>query len=91
MGNRNEKSPKIPLIIKVVAGIAVSLLLIPLLIFTVLPNMFFGYNSSETEAITHMTEQAMTIGGIYTSLEDFDNTQVDSVVTSIADEYENQG
>lgn len=33
-----------------------------------LPNMFFGYGSSETEAITHMTEQAMTIGGVYTSL-----------------------
>lgn len=38
-----------------------------------------------------MTEQAMTIGGIYTSLEDFDGTQVDYIVTSIAAEYENNG
>lgn len=76
---------------KVIVGAVVSLLLIPLLIFTALPNMFFGYGSSETEAVTHMTEQAMTIGGIYTSLEDFDGTQVDSIVTSIASEYEENG
>lgn len=76
---------------KAVAGMVISLLLVPLLIFTALPNMFFGYGSSETEAITHMTEQAMTIGGIYTSLEDFDGTQVDSIVTSIASEYEQNG
>ena len=91
MGNQDRKTPEIPLIIKVIIGIAISLLLIPLLIFTALPNMFFGYGSSETEAITHMTEQAMTIGGVYTSLEDFDGTQVDSIVTSIANEYEQDG
>lgn len=60
-------------------------------IFTAMPNMFFGYGSSETEAITHMTEQAMTIGGVYTSLEDFDGTQVDALVTAIAGEYEADG
>ena len=91
MGNQDRKTTEIPLIIKVIAGVVLSLLLIPLLIFTALPNMFFGYGSSETESITHMTEQAMTIGGIYTSLEDFDGTQVDSIVTSIAADYEENG
>lgn len=91
MRNQDRKPPQIPLIMKVIVGAVVLLLLIPLLIFTALPNMFFGYGSSETEAVTHMTEQAMTIGGIYTSLEDFDGTQVDSIVTSIASEYEENG
>lgn len=91
MGNQDRKTPEIPLIIKVIAGVVIFLLLIPLLIFTALPNMFFGCGSSETETITHMTEQAMTIGGIYTSLEDFDGTQVDSIVTSIAADYEENG
>ena len=86
MGNRDDKRKEIPFLVKAVAVIVISLLLVPLVIFTALPNMFFGYGSSETEAITHMTEQAMTIGGIYTSLEDFDGTQVDSIVTSIAAE-----
>ena len=82
MGSRDDKRKKIPFLVKAVAAIVISLLLVPLVIFTALPNMFFGYGSSETEAITHMTEQAMTIGGVYTSLEDFDGTQVDSIVTS---------
>ena len=68
MGNRDDKRKGIPLLVKAVAVIVISLLLVPLVIFTALPNMFFGYGSSETEAITHMTEQAMTIGGVYTSL-----------------------
>ena len=91
MGNRDDKRKGIPLLVKAVAVIVISLLLVPLVIFTALPNMFFGYGSSETEAITHMTKQAMTIGGVYTSLEDFDGTQVDSIVTSIASEYEENG
>ena len=85
------QSEKIPVLVKVVAAAVFALFLIPLLIFTALPNMFFGYGSSETEAIARMTEQAMIIGGIYTSLEDFDGTQVDSIVTSIAGEYEQDG
>ena len=91
MGSRDDKRKGIPFLVKAVAVVVISLLLVPLVIFTALPNMFFGYGSSETEAITHMTEQAMTIGGVYTSLEDFDGTQVDSIVTSIASEYEQNG
>ena len=91
MGNQNRESEKIPVLVKGVAAAVFALFLIPLLIFTALPNMFFGYGSSETEAIARMTEQAMIIGGIYTSLEDFDGTQVDSIVTSIAGEYEQDG
>ena len=91
MGSRDDKRKDIPFLVKAVAAIVISLLLVPLVIFTALPNMFFGYGSSETEAITRMTERAMTIGGVYTSLEDFDGTQVDSIVTSIAAEYEQNG
>lgn len=89
---RNDhKELQIPFPLKIVVGIIAGLLLIPMVIFTALPNMFFGFGSSETDAITQMTEQAMTIGGVYTSLEDFDGTQVDSIVTGIASEYEQDG
>lgn len=91
MADRNEKRRDIPLLVKVIVGIVLALFLLPMTIFTAMPNMFFGYGSSETEAITHMTEQAMTIGGVYTSLEDFDGTQVDALVTAIAGEYEADG
>lgn len=91
MESQNGKRAEIPFLIKAVAVMTAALLLLPLLIFTALPNMFFGYGSSKTEAITRMTEQAMTIGGVYISLEDFNGTQVDSIVTSIASEYEESG
>ena len=38
-----------------------------------------------------MTERAFTIGGAYMSLSEFERTQVDAIVTSLAAEYEEQG
>ena len=52
---------------------------------------FFGYDSSDTASVIHMTEQAMRIGGAYMSLDDFERTQIDSIVTGIAAEYEADG
>lgn len=80
-----------PFLVKLAAGLLILLLLIPMLVFTALPNMFFGYEGSGPEDITHMTQQAMALGGVYMSLEDFENTQVDAIITSILDEYEDDG
>lgn len=81
----------LPFLVKLVIGILIAVLLIPMLIFTALPNIFFGYDSSDTQTVINMTQQAMTIGGAYMSLEDFENTQVDSLITSIISEYEADG
>lgn len=81
----------LPFLVKILVGVLVAVIVIPMVIFTALPNIFFGYNSSDTETVIRMTEQAMTIGGAYMSLEDFEKTQIDSVVTSIAAEYEADG
>ena len=51
-----------------------------MVIFTALPNIFFGYSSSDTDAIAQMTGQAMTIGGVYMSLEDFEAAQILSLI-----------
>lgn len=74
----------------IIAGVAV-LLLAPMLIFTALPNMFFGFDNSETDTVIHMTEQARMIGSVYMSLEDFEKSQIDSLITGIAAEYETDG
>lgn len=76
----------LPFLIKIAIGIVVAAIVIPMVIFTALPNIFFGYNSSDTDTVIRMTEQAMTIGGTYMSLEDFEKTYIDSVVTAIAAE-----
>lgn len=81
----------LPFLIKLVIAIVIALLFIPMVIFSALPNMFFGYHSSNSDAVIHMTQQAMTMGGAYMSLEDVENTQIDAIVTSIASEYEAEG
>ena len=63
----------------------------PILVFVSLPNIFFGFGSSDTDPVIQMTEQAFTIGGAYMSLDEFERTQVDAIVTSLAAEYEEQG
>lgn len=62
-----------------------------MVIFTALPNIFFGYNSSGTDTVIQMTQQAMTLGGVYMTLGNFEGAQIDSVVTGIAAEYEKNG
>ncbi len=74
-----------------VTVIVTALLLTPLMIFTALPNMFFGFENSETDAVIHMTEQARMIDSVYMSLENFEKSQIDSLVTGIAAEYEASG
>lgn len=81
----------LPFLLKLAVGILIAVLLIPMLIFTALPNIFFGYDTSDTPAVMDMTAQALSLGGAYVSLEDFENTQVDSVITSLITEYEENG
>ena len=81
----------LPLLIKAAAWLIFFIVLLPVLVFASLPNIFFGFDSSGTDTVISMTQQAMTIGGAYLSLEDFGRTQVDSIVTSLAAEYEADG
>lgn len=81
----------VPFLLKILLAVLAALLIIPMVVFTVLPNIFFGYGSSNTDAVVQMTGQAMTIGGVYMSLDDFEAAQIDSVVTGIIAEYEESG
>ena len=80
-----------PFLLKILLAVLAALLIIPMVVFTALPNIFFGYGSSGTDAVIQMTGQAMTIGGVYMSLDDFEAAQIDSVVTGIVAEYEENG
>lgn len=81
----------VPLLLKILLTVLAALLIIPMVVFTALPNIFFGYGSSNTDAVVQMTGQAMAIGGVYMSLDDFEAAQIDSVVTGIIAEYEESG
>ncbi|MCD8254506.1 MAG: hypothetical protein LUC36_03040 [Oscillospiraceae bacterium] len=81
----------LPFLAKMFIATAVTLIFIPMLVFTALPSMFFGYQSSDTDSVAEMTQKALTVGSSYMSLEDFENTYVDSIVTGIVSDYENEG
>ena len=81
----------VPALVKFLLAVLLIMIVIPMVIFTALPNIFFGYDSSDTASVIHMTEQAMRIGGAYMRLDDFERTQIDSIVTGIAAEYEADG
>ena len=80
-----------PLLIKVALCLIIAMIIIPMVVFTALPNFFFGFGTTGVEAITKMNEQAKLVGGVYMSLEDFEKTEIDSIVTGIANEYEENG
>ena len=81
----------LPLLIKIAIAILVVMIVIPMLVFTALPNIFFGYDNSATQPIVDMTEKALSIGGAYMSVEDFEKTQMDSIVTGLVNQHENAG
>ena len=73
----------VPALVKFLLAVLLIMIVIPMVIFTALPNIFFGYDSSNTASVIHMTEQAMRIGGAYMRLDDFERTQIDSIITGI--------
>ena len=65
----------LPFLVKVSAWVIFLFIFFPLLVFVSLPNIFFGFGSSDTDPLVHMTGQALTIGGAYMSLDEFERTQ----------------
>ena len=81
----------LPTIIKFAVGVLIAIIVIPMFVISAMPNMFFGYETSEKNPQITMREQALSIGGAYLSLEDFEKTQQDTIITGEAAAYENQG
>ena len=80
----------LPTIIKFAVGVLIAIIVIPMFVISAMPNMFFGYETSEKDPQITMREQALSIGGAYLSLEDFEKTQQDAIITGEAAAYENQ-
>ncbi len=81
----------LPLLIKVAVGILVFLIVFPLVVFTALPNIFFGFDNADAPTVSEMTVKASVIGSTYMNLEDYRNSQMDSIVTRLVSEYEEDG
>ena len=81
----------LPVLFKLLIGVFLAAGVFSVVILTALPNIFFGFRSSHTDAVIRMTDQAAAIGGAYMSLEDFESAYIDSVVENIAEAYEEIG
>lgn len=81
----------VPFIIKIVLCLLIFIIVTTMVVFSAIPSIFFGYDTSRKESIVEMTRLAGNIGSICMILEEFENTVIDAIVTSIAADYEEQG
>ena len=52
----------LPTIIKFAVGVLIAIIVIPIFVISAMPNMFFGYETSEKDSQITMREQALSIG-----------------------------
>ncbi len=81
----------LPFLIKVAVGIIVFIVVLSMVVFTALPNIFFGFDSVDSADVSEMTAKALSIGSAYMDLEDYQSSQMDSIVTRLVNEYEEDG
>ena len=81
----------LPTVVKFGIGFVIAVIVLPMFVISAMPNMFFGYETSQKDSQITMREQALSVGGAYLSLEDFEKTQMDAIVTGLAADYQNRG
>ena len=90
MENKETGRTDLPLM-KLVLRLGVAAMLNAMLIFTAIPHIFFGFDGTADANIAQMTRQAMSIGGVCMSLQEFENTVLDSIITGIVAGYLERG
>ncbi|WP_409969913.1 hypothetical protein RFF05_08440 [Bengtsoniella intestinalis] len=81
----------LPFLVKVVAWALFIAILIPMLIISAIPNIFFGFLSDVSSPVVDMAEKAIEIGSAYMGIDVWIVEQIDDVVTSLVGDYEDNG
>ena len=68
---------------KVIFGVLAAVLLLPMLIFTALPNTMFGYNSAMDQGVADFTASAQRLTNAYQNLERKKQSALERLVNSI--------
>lgn len=68
---------------KVIFGVLSAVLLLPMLIFTALPNTMFGYNSAMDQGVADFTASAQRLTNAYQNLERKKQSALERLVNSI--------
>ena len=68
---------------KVISGVLAAALLLPILIFTALPNTVFGYNSATNQGVADFTASAQRLSGAYQNIERKKQSALERLVNAI--------
>lgn len=77
----------LPELIKLVAILLCTLLLLPTLVLAALPNILFGYNSAGAGDIIDFTNQARSIDAAYREVENYNQAEIDRLVEELKAAY----
>lgn len=80
-----------PELVKVSVILLFAIILIPMLIFTALPNIVFGYDSASSPDIVDFTASAYKLDEVYRNLESKNQSCIDRLVNSILPEFWTDG
>lgn len=78
----------LPFLVKLVLGIIIAILVLLMVVISAIPNIFFGFDHTQTAEVASMNEQAKALGSTYINLGNMASAQIDAIVTAIAAEYE---
>ncbi len=77
-----------PQLIKIAVGAILFLLLIPLVVFFALPNIFFGWPSVDEATVAAMNEQAAYIDALYKNIASYTAQEADKIVADLSPSYD---
>lgn len=81
----------LPELIRLFVILLCVVLLVPMLVFTALPNILFGYSSSTDQEIIDFTASAQELDGIYQNLDNYQQPAVLRLVNSILPRFWSDG
>ena len=68
---------------KIISGVLAAVLLLPMLIFTALPNTMFGYNSAMDQGVADFTASAQRLTNAYQNIAQKNQSALERLVNSI--------
>lgn len=80
-----------PLLVKLTVGLLVFFIVLPMLVFAALPNIFFGFDSSATPSIFGMTQKADDMKSAYLSVDAYNQAEMDAVMNRLLAGYTESG
>ena len=86
-----SKSQNTSILTKLIAGILAIVLLLPMLIFTALPNTVFGYNSATDQGVADFTASAQRLASAYQNIERKKQSALERLISSILPNFWTDG